>query len=115
MITTPSYVVGNFPWMPPRSHDRRVKTPEQRRRTYIMEWREFRGMSQQELGDRVALSKTQISRIENRVNGYGQDVLEDIADVLGVHQSVLLQRAPNDSDRMGTVAPTAKAGRSRSR
>lgn len=80
--------------MPPRIGD-----PERRSQHFIKEWREFRGLSQEELAERIDSTKTSISRIESLETGYTQDTLEAIADALGTHPANLLTRLPNDDDR----------------
>jgi transcriptional regulator with XRE-family HTH domain len=95
--------VGNVFPMPPRRAGWN-RTPAQRRRTYIAEWREFRGLTQEQLAEQIDTTKATISRIESRKIGYSQDFLEVCADALGVHASVLLARAPDDTDRLGAIA-----------
>jgi len=107
MVTTSSYIPRNLFGMPARKPNWN-RTPEQRKRTFIAEWREFRGLTQEVLAEKLDTTKATISRIENRKIGYSQDFLEACADVLGVHQSVLLVRAPDDTDRMPpATAPAA--------
>lgn len=81
--------------MPPR-----IGNPRQRRRHFIKEWREFRGLTQQQLADAIGASAKTLSLIENLRQGYTQATLEAIADVLAVHQSVLLARPPVEADRL---------------
>jgi transcriptional regulator with XRE-family HTH domain len=96
--------------MPPRSTNWN-RTPEQRRRTYIAEWREFRGLTQEALAERLDTTKATISRIENRKIGYSQDFLEACADELGVHAATLISRAPDETDRIVAMAPSPSRGR----
>lgn len=103
-VTTCGYVVGNLWPMPPRKPSRN-RNPAQRRRTFIAEWRKFRGMSQEALADALDMTKAQISRIENRINGYSQDFLETCADALGTHAATLLSRAPDEGDRIQAPSP----------
>jgi transcriptional regulator with XRE-family HTH domain len=70
-----------------------------RRRHFIREWREFRGLTQEELADAIGTTKTSISRIEALKQGYTQDFLESCADVLGTHAGALLMRRPTEADR----------------
>jgi transcriptional regulator with XRE-family HTH domain len=72
----------------------RIGNPARRRRHFIKAWREYRGLTQQELADRLDTTKTSISRIEDLKQGYTQDFLEVCADALGVHVGDLLTRAP---------------------
>lgn len=86
--------------MPPR-----IKALGPRQRHFIQEWREFRGLTQDELADRIGTTAKNISQIENMETGYTQASLEAIAAVLAVHPSVLLARPPNDADRLPDVPP----------
>ena len=81
----------------------RVGNPARRRRHFIREWREFRGMTQEELAEAIGTTKTSISRLEALKQGYTQDMLEAIAEALGVHTGVLLTRPPNDTDRLAVA------------
>lgn len=89
---------------------RRIGSPVRRRRHFIREWREFRGLTQERLADELHTTKASVSRIESLKQSYTQDFLEACADVLGVHAGTLLTRAPTAAiDRETTVAlPTAK-------
>lgn len=115
MVTTCGYTSSNFAGMTARKSGF-AKTKAQRRRTFIAAWREFRGMTQEQLAEELDTTKATISRIEGGVSPYSQDFLEACADALGVHQGVLITRGPSDVDRTAaaSVSPTARtAGRQR--
>lgn len=113
-VTTHGCVVGNLAGMPPRRTNWN-RTPEQRRHTFIQEWREFRGLTQEALAEILDTTKATISRIESRKIGYSQDFLEACADALGTHVASLLSRAPTDADRIVVMAaPVREAKRRRS-
>ena len=68
-------------------------------RTYIKEWREDRGLSQDKLVERVrdrveGFSKSTLSRIERGEQPYSQPILEAIAWAIGCEPSDLLMRQP---------------------
>lgn len=65
-----------------------------RGRTFIRQWREFRGLSQEKLGELIGTTGTSISRIENGEQPYTQDTLEAIARVLKTDVESLLRRDP---------------------
>lgn len=109
-MTTTHYVVGNLAGMPPRRPNWN-RLPSQRRRTFIAEWRKFRGLTQEALAERLDSTKATISRIEATHIGYTQDFLEACADELGTHPAILLSRAPREDDRI--PAPAAAAQRAR--
>lgn len=86
--------------MPPRSQKRPTRAAT-RRRIFIREWREFRGLTQEALGEMTNRTKATISRIENGDISYTRDFLEDAADALGTHPGMLLMRAPTQDDAAG--------------
>jgi transcriptional regulator with XRE-family HTH domain len=83
----------------------RIGNPARRRRHFIREWREFRGLTQEQLADAIDATKASISRIEAMKQGYTQDNLEAMADALGTHPGALLSRKPTEADR---EAPPAR-------
>jgi transcriptional regulator with XRE-family HTH domain len=84
-----------------------------RRRTFIRQWREFRGLSQEALGARLDTSGTSISRIENGEQPYTQDTLEAIADALQTDVASLLMRDPSDPNAIWSIWDSAKQGERR--
>lgn len=66
-------------------------------RVFIMEWREYRGLSQAELGARIGRSEATISQIESGKQNYTRPTLERIATILGCTPSDLLSRPPGDA------------------
>lgn len=75
----------------------------ERRRTFIKDWREKRGLSQERLAERLDMSPAQLSRIENAVQGYTQDVLEAIADALETDAASLIMRDPNAPEAIWSI------------
>ncbi|ASQ10201.1 helix-turn-helix transcriptional regulator [Sinorhizobium meliloti] len=66
-------------------------------KTYIREWREYRGLSLRRLADRLELngpeetiSHASIGRIENGLQPYSQPIIEAIAAALNVSVTDLL-------------------------
>jgi transcriptional regulator with XRE-family HTH domain len=56
--------------------------PKRPRRQYLAQWRELRGLTQQQLADRVDTGKDQISRWESGKRGMSAGVIEALADAL---------------------------------
>ncbi len=50
------------------------------RRTFLREWREFRGLSQEQAGARLGMDRSNLSRIERGEVPYNQALLEAAAD-----------------------------------
>lgn len=68
---------------------------------YIREWRKFRGLTLQQLCDRLErepgepmISFSQLGRIERGDQGYRQEQLEAIADALAITTAQLLSHNP---------------------
>lgn len=80
-----------------------------RKRTFIKEWRQFRRLTQQQLGDAIDKDASQISNIESGRSNYTQETLEAIADALDCEPADLLVRHPQDPDGIWAVWDQAKA------
>jgi transcriptional regulator with XRE-family HTH domain len=52
-------------------------------RTYFIEWREWKGWTQQELADRLETTVATVSRVENGARDWGKGYLEAFAHVIG--------------------------------
>jgi transcriptional regulator with XRE-family HTH domain len=84
--------------------------PRARRRTFFKEWRVHRGLSQEQLADRLETSVASISRIEKGSQPYTQDVLEALAEALMTDPASLLMRNPEDPEAMWSIWEQAKKG-----
>jgi len=81
-----------------------------RRRTFIRQWREYRGLTQDQLADRLETSKASISRIEAGDQAYTQDFLEACAEALMTDPASLLMRDPTDDEAVWSIWERAKVG-----
>lgn len=84
-------------------------------KTFIREWREFRGLTLERLADRVGekiggFTHASLSRIERGLQPYSQPVLEAIAEALQTEPASLLMRNPNDPEGIWSVWDHAKKG-----
>jgi DNA-binding XRE family transcriptional regulator len=102
-VTTSGYAVGNLIHM-----SKKRGRPVQRTRIFVREWREFRNLTQEQLGEMTQRTKATISRIETGDIGYTREFLESAASALGTHAGLLLLRAPTDAD---SLPPQARRGR----
>lgn len=84
-----------------------------RGRHFIAEWREHRGLTQEQLADRLETSAATISRIENLIQPYSQDFLEACADALQTEPASLIMRDPTDSAGLWSIWEQAKPGQRR--
>lgn len=78
------------------------------RRTYLAEWRKYRGLTQAQVVDRLSqfddpnLPKTtaSLSRIENGRQPYGQPIIEALSDIYTVAPGELLDHHPEREGRI---------------
>ncbi len=83
-------------------------------RNYLKAWREFRGMTQDELAEKVDTTKAVISLLENEKRPLSSKWLRRIADVLGTRPGHILDHDPNEVpsdiyDIWGGVSTTDRA------
>jgi transcriptional regulator with XRE-family HTH domain len=92
-----------------------VKTRQRRRytMTFLRQWREHRGLTQEVLAERVGVTHATISRLERGLQPYGQDLFERLAKVLQTDAASLLAREPNDPEGIWSVWDQAKPGERR--
>lgn len=95
---------------PPRKTVRPIPKPPAFRRTYIAQWREFRGLTQDQLADRLDMKQGHISMLENGKRGYTQDTLEAIAHALQTDVASLLMRDPTSDEAIWSIWEQAKQG-----
>jgi transcriptional regulator with XRE-family HTH domain len=81
-----------------------------RRRTFFRQWREHRGLTQEQLAERLETSVASISRFESGTQPYTQDVLEAMAEALSTDPASLLMRNPEDPEAMWSLWDRAKQG-----
>jgi transcriptional regulator with XRE-family HTH domain len=68
------------------------------RKTYFREWREFRGLTQEQLAELLGTGKSAVSKMERGENKYNQYSLEAWADALNCEPSDLISRPPSQTD-----------------
>lgn len=74
-------------------------------RLYLPEWREFRNdMTQDQLAERIGMSKASISRIESGKQSWNDDFLEAAAVALNCTPADLLIRDPRKGDSLYSIA-----------
>lgn len=82
----------------------------QYRPTFIRQWREFRGLTLEQLADRVGTTHASLSRIERGKQPYVQPLLEAIAEALMTDPASLIIRNPQDPEGIWSVWDQAKPG-----
>jgi transcriptional regulator with XRE-family HTH domain len=77
------------------------KAPQQR--IYLREWRQYRNLTQDQLADRIGISRVMVSKIERGLNPYHQAFLEAAAEALACEPADLLVRDPSKPEAIWSV------------
>ena len=88
----------------------RIPSRPRFRQTYIAQWREFRGLTQDQLASRIEMTQSNLSMLENGKRAYTQQTLEVIADALNTDVASLIMRNPKDGDAIWSIWDNAKPG-----
>lgn len=93
----------------------RTKTPPRARfrPTFIKQWREHRNLNQEQLAERLEMTQSHLSMLENGKRGYTQETLEAVAHALQTDVASLLMRNPEDGDAIWSIWEHAKPGERR--
>lgn len=76
------------------------------KRTFIRQWRQFRGLTLEQLAARVGVTHGNLSRVERGLRRYNQELLEALADALTTDPASLLMRDPSDPEGIWSVWET---------
>lgn len=68
--------------------------PKKPLRHFMAEWRDYRGLTQQQLADRLEVDKGTISRWENDARGISLNVLAAVCEALDI-QPMMIYRRPD--------------------
>jgi transcriptional regulator with XRE-family HTH domain len=79
-------------------------------KTYIREWRLYRGLTLERLADRLGITHASLSRIERGLQPYKQPLLERLAEELQTDTASLLMRDPSDPEGIWSIWDQAKPG-----
>lgn len=77
--------------------------PMSKQRHFIREWRAYRGLSQDQLAERIGITRTYLSKIENGRRRYDQPFLEAAAEVLRCEPADLIVRDPTATESLWTI------------
>lgn len=75
---------------------------------FIREWRKHRGLSQDQLAERIGMNRAYLSKIESGKRRYDQPFLEAAAAVLRCEPADLIIRDPSDPDGIWSVWDSLK-------
>jgi transcriptional regulator with XRE-family HTH domain len=68
------------------------------RQFYLREWRQFRGMTQEQAAERADISKSVLSRIESHQRSFRSEHLDALAHAYSCEPWELIGRDPNAPD-----------------
>ena len=74
------------------------KTKKTWRPNFIESWRRHRGLTQEQLAEKIGRSTATVSQLENSNTPYGQGTLEKIAEALNCTHVDLLTRRPDEGE-----------------
>lgn len=81
-------------------------------RHFIREWRKHRGLTQDQLAERIGVTKSYVSKVEGGKRRYDQPFMEAAAQVLRCEVADLVMRDPSDPegiwDVWNTLAPAER-------
>lgn len=93
--------------------DMKDRSTRPRPRLYLAEWRKYRGLTQEELADRIGISRVHVSRIEKGHSPWDQTFLGAVSEALGCGPVDLLTRDPAGEpgiwDVWNSMNPTEQA------
>lgn len=64
-------------------------------RTHLREWREYRGLTQEQAAERLNVSRTLLSKIENAKSPYTQGFMEAASEAYNCEVADLIMRDPH--------------------
>lgn len=70
---------------------------------YIKQWRKHRGLTQEQLAERIGMSRSYLTVIEQGRRRYDQHFLEAAAEALRCSPADLIMRDPSDPDGLWSV------------
>jgi len=83
--------------------------PPRWRRTYLAQWRNLRGMTQEELSEESGVSPAMISSIEAMTASPGAETLHKLADALSVEVGMILSVNPEGDEPLWAIVSQADA------
>jgi len=74
-----------------------------KQRHYIREWRKHRGLTQEQLAERIGIARSYLTKIERGSRRYDQPFLEAAADALRCEPGDIIMRDPTDSEAIWSI------------
>ena len=79
-------------------------------RHYIKEWRKYRGLTQEQLAERIGIARSYLTKIERGARRYDQPFLEAAAEALRCDAGDIITRNPSDPESIWSIWDTLKPG-----
>ena len=73
---------------------------------YIREWRKHRGLTQEQLAERIGIARSYLTKIERGSRRYDQPLLEAAAEALRCEPGDIIMRDPTAADSIWSVWET---------
>ena len=73
---------------------------------YIKEWRKYRGLTQEQLAERIGIARSYLTKIERGTRRYDQPFLEAAADALRCDPGDIITRDPSEPDGIWSIWDT---------
>lgn len=102
--------MGTVAAMPKMTRLRGAPQFRQRRRTFLREWRRYRGLTLEAAADRAGMTAGNLSAMERGAQGYTQPGLEALADAYNAEPGWLLNVDPTKGDAIWSLWERAKPG-----
>lgn len=74
-----------------------------KQRHFIREWRLAKSLTQEQLAERIGITKSYLSKIENGKKRYDQPFLEAAAEALSCEPADLIVRNPEDPEGIWSI------------
>ena len=72
-------------------------------RHFLRQWRKHRGLTQEQLAERIGIARSYLTKIERGTRRYDQPFLEAAADALRCEPADLIMRDPTESESIWSV------------
>jgi transcriptional regulator with XRE-family HTH domain len=75
-------------------------------RHHIKEWRKYRGLTQEQLAERIGIARSYLTKIERGTRRYDQPFLEAAAEALRCDAGDIITRNPSDPESIWSIWDT---------
>jgi transcriptional regulator with XRE-family HTH domain len=92
---------------PPQQVQTRFK---QRRRIFLRQWRKYRGLTQEQVAEYMGWSVSNVSQLERGEQGYSDEGLAKLAELLRCTPGQILEVDPTDDNAIWSLWERAQPG-----